>query len=302
MENIRDFNIFTNDENFKKNKENSINELMKDHNIIKVLKRFNLTRRDIEENWIEFLDYQEDLNQCLGCRSLKSCPKISKGMVRCFNYHDGEVSLSLQPCSFGQAYYADQKILSDILLKNVSSKILLTKPSDLTIIKDPDSNGKAVVKILSDYIKEPGAKGVYLYGSGGTGKSTLMGFLIRCLVTKGYQCGYIHFPTFLMDIKASFGNEGINNSIELMKNLEYLVIDDVGGENVTPWSRDEILSSVIAYRLQNQKATFFTSGYSLERLKKIYTLKASDKENVERLISRMKAISTAVELKGRDLR
>ena len=179
MRNIQNLNLFASDESFKKNKENSINDLMKDNNIIKVLQEFNLTRRDIEENWIEFLDYKEDLDSCIGCKSLQSCPKISKGMVRCFNYYNGEISLSLQPCHFGQSYYADQKILSDILLKNISDKILLTKPSDLTIIKDPESNGKAVVKILSDYIKNPENKGIYLYGQGGCGKSTLMGFLIR---------------------------------------------------------------------------------------------------------------------------
>ncbi|WP_296878571.1 primosomal protein DnaI [Thomasclavelia sp.] len=302
MKDVQSVNLFINDESFRKNKENSINELLSDHNIIKVLKQYNLTREDIEENWIEFLDYQEDLNYCKGCRSLKSCPKISKGMVRCFNYENEQITLSLQPCVYGKAYYADQKIISSILLKNVSDRILLTKPSDLTIKNDPESNGKAVIKILSDYIKKPQTKGIYLFGTGGSGKSTLMGFLIRCLVTGGNKCGFIHFPTFLMDIKASFGNEGVNNSIELMKNLDYLVIDDVGGENVTSWSRDEILSAVIAYRLQNQKTTFFTSEYSFEKLKKIYMLKAGDKENVERLISRMKAISMPVELKGRDLR
>jgi len=40
----------------------------------------------------------------------------------------------------------------------------------------------------------------------------------------------------------------------------------------------------------------------LEKLKKLYTLKAGDKERVERLISRMKAVSIPVELKGKDLR
>ena len=209
---------------------------------------------------------------------------------------------SLQPCRYGQAHFDDQKILNDILLKNVNNKILLTKPSDLTIIDDPNGNGRVVIKMMMDYIKNPTNKGFYLYGEGGNGKSTVMGFLIRCLVTKGYKCGYIHFPTFLMDLKSSFGNEGVNSSIELMKNLDYLVIDDVGGESVTSWSRDEILSAIIAYRLQNQRATFFTSEYSLEKLKKLYTLKAGDKERVERLISRMKAVSIPVELKGKDLR
>ena len=302
MKSIQDINLFNNDDSFNKNKENSINTLMNDHNIIKVLQEFNLSRRDIEENWIEFLDYKEDLDVCIGCKSLKSCPKISKGMVRLFNYQDGEVKLSLQPCRYGQAHFDDQKILNDILLKNVNNKILLTKPSDLTIIDDPNGNGRVVIKMMMDYIKNPTHKGFYLYGEGGNGKSTVMGFLSRCLVTKGYKCGYIHFPTFLMDLKSSFGNEGVNSSIELMKNLDYLVIDDVGGESVTSWSRDEILSAIIAYRLQNQRATFFTSEYSLEKLKKLYTLKAGDKERVERLISRMKAVSIPVELKGKDLR
>ncbi len=35
-----------------------------------------------------------------------------------------------------------------------------------------------------------------------------------------------------MDLKSSFGNEGVNSSIELMKNLDYLVIDDVGGRQL----------------------------------------------------------------------
>ena len=101
MKSIQDINLFNNDDSFNKNKENSINTLMNDHNIIKVLQEFNLSRRDIEENWIEFLDYKEDLDVCIGCKSLKSCPKISKGMVRLFNYQDGEVKLSLQPCRYG---------------------------------------------------------------------------------------------------------------------------------------------------------------------------------------------------------
>lgn len=255
MKSIQDLSLFG-ESDFYENKENSINELIKDNNIIKVLKEYDLKRKDIEENWIEFLEYKEDLDICKACKSLKDCPKVSKGMIREFDYYDGIIKLSLKPCKYGLSHFNDQNVLNNILLKNVSSKILLTKPSDLSFKNDLESNGMAIIKILSDYINKPTNKGFYLYGNEGIGKSTIMGFLIRCLVIKGYKCGFIHFPTFLMDLKSSFGNEGVNSSIELMKNLDYLVIDDVGGENVTPWSRDEILSAVLAYRLQNEKATF----------------------------------------------
>ena len=78
MKSIQDINLFNNDDSFNKNKENSINTLMNDHNIIKVLQEFNLSRRDIEENWIEFLDYKEDLDVCIGCKSLNLALRFLK--------------------------------------------------------------------------------------------------------------------------------------------------------------------------------------------------------------------------------
>ena len=78
MKSIQDLSLFG-ESDFYENKENSINELIKDNNIIKVLKEYDLKRKDIEENWIEFLEYKEDLDICKACKSLKDCPKYLKG-------------------------------------------------------------------------------------------------------------------------------------------------------------------------------------------------------------------------------
>ena len=77
------------------------------------------------------------------------------------------------------------------------------------------------------------------------GKSTLAGFLTRSLAKQGYHLGYVHFPTYLIDLKNSFSEFGNDNNIEELRNVDYLVIDDLGGENVTSWSRDEVFSSCI---------------------------------------------------------
>ena len=89
--------------------------------------------------------------------------------------------------------------------------------------------------------------------------------------------------------------------MESIRTLDYLVIDDLGGENVTPWSRDEVLSSIITYRIQNQKPTFYTSEYGKEELMKIYTLRikdARDKIKVERLLQSIFTSSLPMVLKG----
>lgn len=303
MNEIEKMQSLTNNDSFKKEKEKSIASLMKNKEVCHVLETYHLKQEDVEEHWVDFLNYVEDKQQCIGCTSIKQCPKVSKGMQRSFDFHNHRVSLSLTPCLYGKEIFENQEILNRILLKNVGDHLLLTKSSDLTnIMKQKEGTGKSVIEKLGNYIKNPTKKGFFLYGNPGTGKSTLMGWLTRALVKDGYSCGYIHFPTFLMDLKNSFGEDGIYESIELMKNIDYLVIDDIGGESVTTWSRDEVLSSVLAYRAQNSKATFFTSVASYKDLKKYYTLKNGDTMRVERLIDRMKAVSNELELKGEDLR
>ena len=132
-----------------------------------------------------------------------------------------------------------------------------------------------MIKKVYSYILEPKNHGFFIQGQSRVGKSTLAGFLIRNLAKNKNSCGYIHFPTFLMDLKNSFGEYGNDNNTEALRKLDYLLIDDLGGENVTPWSRDEVLSSIITYRMQNQKPTFFTSEYTKDDLIKIYSLKIS---------------------------
>ena len=44
-----------------------------------------------------------------------------------------------------------------------------------------------------------------------------------------------------------------------MKNTEILFIDDIGAENCSAWSRDEVLGPILQYRMQSHLPTFFTS-------------------------------------------
>jgi primosomal protein DnaI len=301
MQNLKDLMIL--DENFLQVREESVSSLMKDPVIQEVMQKQQVDKTDITNNWADFLNYQEDYYVCNHCLKLEDCPKVSKGMRYVLEMQEGQSTLLLKPCRYGEIQFENQNILNHIVLKNVDERIVLTTTDKLTILKQDTGNEKNVFSTLANYVKQPTDKGFYLYGNSGIGKSTLMGWLVRSLISKqGVKCGFIHFPTFLIDLKNKFGEEGIHESMELMKNLEYLVIDDIGGENVTVWSRDEILSSVLAYRGQSGKATFFTSNYSLAQLSELYILKNGDTLRVNRLLERMKAVSNELELKGKSLR
>lgn len=301
MESIKDLNLFDFDDNFKNQKEQSINELMKDQYVLEILSQYHLDRTIIENNWAEFLDYQEDMQKCFNCNGLNDCQKVTQGMKQFMEIKNNEVIISSTPCKFGKELMEKQNILSHIIVRNVSDKMILVTPND---IKELSATDEDCIKKAYSYILEPKNYGFFIQGKPRVGKSTLAGFLIRNLAKNGFSCGYIHFPTFLMDLKNSFGEYGNDNNTEMLRKLDYLVIDDLGGENVTPWSRDEVLSSIITYRMQNQKPIFFTSEYTKDDLIKIYSLKVKDPRDrikVERLINSIFTISLPMVIKGKRL-
>ena len=258
MQSLQDLHLFDDDQNFQKQKEESINELIKDPYIMKVLSDGQVGRDFIEENWVEFLDFQEDVQKCKDCMGLYQCHKVSKGMKQAVHVENHHLKTVLVPCKYGKEILEKQNILSHITVSNVSDDLLL---SDL--------------------------------------KSTLAGFLTRSLAKQGYHLGYVHFPTYLIDLKNSFNEFGNDNNIEELRNVDYLVIDDLGGENVTGWSRDEVLAAVLTYRNQNKKITLFTSQYTQDDLIKIYTLKkdAREKIKVERLLNTIFTMSMPIMIK-----
>lgn len=294
MQSLQDLHLFDDDQNFQKQKEESINELIKDPYIMKVLSDGQVGRDFIEENWVEFLDFQEDVQKCKDCMGLYQCHKVSKGMKQAVHVENHHLKTVLVPCKYGKEILEKQNILSHITVSNVSDDLLL---SDLKSIKD--IMNKELASTIDHFLSNTSKKGLFICGPSGCGKSTLAGFLTRSLAKQGYHLGYVHFPTYFIDLKNSFNEFGNDNNIEELRNVDYLVIDDLGGENVTGWSRDEVLAAVLTYRNQNKKITLFTSQYTQDDLIKIYTLKkdAREKIKVERLLNTIFTMSMPIMIK-----
>jgi DNA replication protein DnaC len=76
--------------------------------------------------------------------------------------------------------------------------------------------------------------------------------------------------------------------------VSFLVIDDIGNEKITDWSKEEIYD-IIDARYQKGLLTIFTSDYSIDELKELYGKK--DLKN-RKLFSRLESYSTEIELLG----
>lgn len=280
-------------------KKESLLNLSKQKDIQKFFHDNHLDMSVMEDYWVELLDYHDDYMTCQGCLSIEHCPKDNKGMKKKIVLHDGDIVIELESCQYGKALEDKRLLLEKFVVTNVNDELLLTDLHSLKLVNQTSTlspNGQNAVAHVLKYLIQPSSNGLFLHGDMGSGKTTLLAGLMNALAKKGKDVGFIHFPTYLIDLKASFSSGDNEYAMERLMKVDYLLLDGIGEENITPWSRDEILLTILSYRLLNQLPTFFTSMYGYKDLKKVYTIKKGDEIRANTLTSKMKALSIEIML------
>lgn len=91
----------------------------------------------------------------------------------------------------------------------------------------------------------------------------------------------------------------------MVKSTPILMLDDIGAESMTSWVRDELLGTILQYRMAEQLPTFFSSNFSPSELKHHFTYsQRGEKEEVKaaRLMERILYLAEAVLLEGENRR
>ena len=186
----------------------------------------------------------------------------------------------------------------------VSKQIRNAKMSE---IYTDDKNRMDLIKWVTNFIKEYKKgnthKGLYLSGNFGSGKSYIVSACLNELVKDGYNAAMIYYPEFLRTLKSSFDND-FEEQYDYARKSDLLLLDDIGAENVTAWSRDEILGPILQYRMDNNLPTFFTSNLSLEELEVSLSegKNSIDKLKARRIIERIKYLTDELKLISKNQR
>jgi primosomal protein DnaI len=103
-------------------------------------------------------------------------------------------------------------------------------------------------------------------------------------------------------LKSSFNTNDFNNSFNKIKEIPILLIDDIGAENITAWARDEILCSILQYRMEEHLPTFFTSNLDLDSLEKHLSINGTSDVKARRILERIKQLTCSEEMISKNLR
>ncbi len=241
---------------------------------------------------------------CSKCKGLANCKNQMKGYVYTPICHDTMIDFSYDACLKLQ-----KKMQEDAYKDNLD---LYDMPKDIkdATFKDIYKDDKARVPIIKyfkefmdHYDEEDKPKGIYLNGSFGSGKTYLIAALFHEMAKKGVRSILIYYPEFLRSLKSSF-NTNYSEQFNHIKKIPLLLLDDIGAENCSNWSRDEVLGPILQYRMENHLPTFFTSNLTLSELEKALSITSSgvDKVKARRIIERIKQLTVSLELISKNRR
>ncbi len=239
----------------------------------------------------------KELSNCEGCKGLAFCKNPTIGFIYYPTLEEDKLTFSYLPCKYKKES-----------LKNKKTTIFYELPSELqnASIKNIDMTDKARAKVIKwlkefydNYLKDKNQKGLYLHGSFGSGKTYLILAILNELAKKKVSVAAVYYPSLLRNLKESFSDD-FKERIDYLLNVDILLLDDMGAENVTPWSRDEILGSILQHRMDNNLTTFFTSNLTVSELEEhLRSSKAEvDKVKARRIIERVNQLANDLELIG----
>ncbi|WP_274363869.1 AFG1/ZapE family ATPase [Paenibacillus thermotolerans] len=267
----------------------------------------------IHKNITRLYQFAKEAKACSRCPGLEQCPNDMEGHytkleVVPFNGESG-ISDYKVPCRLWQSKASQDAVRSRIRSFYVDEKALRSEYSLDEIISREPARAAAVEAVI-DYVLATKAnglqpKGLYLMGDFGTGKTFLASYLLYELAKSGFTGVIVYMPDFVEDLKAMFGDaQRLKDTIELLKETDLLVFDDMGAEHLNAWTRDHVLGAILNYRM-NRKPTFYTSNHDLDGLQRHLSFTSREGEDIyrgQRLMDRIRPFVDVVAVGGSNQR
>lgn len=144
----------------------------------------------------------------------------------------------------------------------------------------PRENIKKILEVSNDFIKnfsDPKQKNLLFTGCTGIGKTYISSCIANEIIKDGYNVLYQTSPLLLDNIfcykygNNKFSNKSSSNDLyDSLFNVNLLIIDDLGTENLTSAKFSEIFTILNARLITPNTKTIISTNFSLEELSKMY--------------------------------
>ena len=138
-------------------------------------------------------------------------------------------------------------------------------------------------------------RGLWFFGSVGTGKTTLAMLVSRHALEAGRSVAIYSLPRLLAEIRTTFDDPTQRSYVDLLDRLsavDLLHIDDVGAEKTSEWVLEQ-LYAIVNSRYEDERSMIITTNLERDELAGQIT---------ERTVSRLEEMCDVLPLWGQDAR
>jgi primosomal protein DnaI len=301
MKDLKETKIFK-DKDVLKSIENEYRKALKDEEFNKFVSRIKLSHDELMKYTSRLETCVSENRNCLNCSGLNECKNEIYGFKLTPTANKNKLTFNYIACRYKEVELKEKN--DNIYLFDIPKDIANARMKDIYVT---DKNRKDTIIWLKNFVKgydiNNPSKGLYLHGNFGCGKTYLIVAALNELSKRDINSAVIYWPEFLRDLKASFEDD-FKEKFNFIKRVPLLLIDDIGAENLTPWARDEILASILQYRMESHLTTFFTSNLNLEELESHLSMTKGNVDllKAKRIIERIKKLTEDLEMNAENLR
>lgn len=288
----------------KETLEKSFQDALQEESFQVLVNKLKLPKELLMKHTTRLEESAKEYQDCLSCKSILNCPHNMQGYCYLPKMTNGNLTFLYVPCKFQKKILEKNRYLDNIYLFDIPKEI---KEASIQNIYMKDANRFETIewihKFINNYDGMDKQKGLYLYGNFGCGKTYLIAAMFNELAQRNIKSAIIYWPEYLRDLKASFDSD-FKEKFEYIKKVSLLLIDDIGAEVTSSWSRDEILGPILQYRMQEMLPTFFTSNLDLKALESHLSTSKDGVENIKakRIIERINQLADIKTMISKNLR
>ena len=275
-----------------------ISEALREEPEVKImLAQKGLLADDLQFKGIEVSNWLAQKHICEACPGLDSCNRPMKGYGIELSQSLSEV---MKPCRYLAEKQKKTEHRRNYLMCDLNEKALL-HDIDKIDLSNEKADYSAVVSEIRNWLSSNSKRGFYFHGGLGVGKTYLAACIANHMAKKGKSVAFVNVPKLASDLRNNIKvDDYVSSRVSRMRKADLLVLDDIGAENMSDWFRDDILFTVLDYRMEHEKLTVFTSNSDLATLQRRMMTSSSTEDETKalRIIERIRALSVNVPMRG----
>lgn len=293
-------------ENFKKIHAKMKKEVLSHPEIKAFLHKYpEISAKEIDKKLNKLYEYTTQSIQCDRCENFDQCINIVKGYSPILQNINGEIHIAYEKC---HSHYAEERKQEERQL--IQSMYMPKEILEARIEKIDITPGRTeAIKEMSHFLDEAKRKlperGLFLSGLFGVGKTYFLGAIANRLKQLNISSVIIYMPEFVREMREAIGDNTVQEKINVFKEADVLMLDDIGAETMSAWFRDEVLGSILQYRMMERLPVFFTSNYTMDQLEEVLATSTKgdvDKVKAGRIMERIRQVSKEVIVTGENRR